>query len=245
MQTARIEILHVPWDEWYASFPWEQGQHVAVIAETGGGKSTLVRHLINKRDYSVVLGTKPKDKTYDRYLATGVKRITQWPPPKPFFPWDTPTIPEQYLLWPKMRKIEDVRKIGPLFKKALENIFFDGSWTVVLDDLYYLAMRLKLADIIAEINFQVRALGISQVACMQRPRWVPRATWGQSSHAFLQALSDPDDLSEMRGLYRMSTQELMYVTSKLAKYEWLYRNKADPFSLPVIIKPPDILQEVS
>jgi hypothetical protein len=101
-------------------------------------------------------------------------------------------------------------------------------------------MKLKLADIIAEIQFQIRALGVSEVNELQRPAWVPRATWGQSSHAFLQALSDQDDLMEMRGLFRMTTRELIEVTRSLAKYEWLYRNVADPFSKAMIIKPPNL-----
>ena len=238
-----LKVPHIEWDEWYEWFPWYQGQHIVLTAQTGGGKSVLVRHLINKRDYAVILASKKADATYDKYVDTGIKRIYKWPPPQPFFyPITHWPLPEHYLLWPKIKKVSDLdpKKLGATFRKCLEKLFIDGGWTVILADLYYLAMRLKLADIVAEIQFQIRALGVSEVSELQRPAWVPRATWGQSSHAFLQALSDQDDLMEMRGLFRMTTRELIEVTRSLAKYEWLYRNVADPFSKAMIIKPPNL-----
>jgi hypothetical protein len=242
------KIPRVNWDEWIKWFPWYQGQHVAIIAETGGGKSTLTYHLVQKRDYVCILCTKPADDTYDLYLDHGIKRIKSWPPPKPFGATRLGQMvgvrsgAERYLLWPNIKKVSDLdpKRLGPVFQKALESMFVDRNWTAVLADLYYLAIKLKLAWLIAAIQFQVRALGVSEVNEMQRPRWVPRETWGQSSHAFLQMLTDLDDLSEMRGLFRMTNRELIIATGALAPYEWLYRNKADPYSTPMIVKPPKI-----
>lgn len=190
-----------------------------------------------------MLASKPADDTYDKYLESGMKRIHHWPPPKPTLSWlvGYPKT-EYFLLWPKIKGIDDLeeKKLRPIFEKCLRGIFKDRNWCVVLADTYYLAIELKLAKMISTIQYQVRSVGVSEVCELQRPAWVPRSTWGQSSHSFLQMLSDLDDLAVVRGLYRMTTRELMAATYELAPYEWLYRNIADPFSKPMIIKPPPL-----
>jgi hypothetical protein len=237
-KALELKIPRVRWDEWYAWWPWKQGQHVVITAQTGGGKSNTVRLLMNKRKYGVVLASKKMDDTYDEYIKTGVKRIQKWPPPKPM--WNPPA-KEFYLLWPEIKAFKDIKKLEAIFRHCLEDLFIDGGWCVILADLFYLSMKLKLMDIITEIQFQIRALGVSELSELQRPRWVPRATWGQSSHTFLQSLSDLDDLAEIRGLYRMSTRELIAATNLLGPYEWLYRNVADPFSKPMILTKPPLI----
>lgn len=240
LDLAKIE--RIPWDEWFEHvFDWKQGQHVAILAETGGGKSTLVNHIFTKRSYGVILATKPRDETYDNYIKHHKwKRIKNWPPPKPILPWSAPPLPEHYLLWPKVERYGQLPKMTPIFRKCMESIFFDCNWALGLPDTFYLAVKMKLADIIAELQFQTRSLGVSEVNEMQRPAWIPRACWGQSTHNFLQALQDVEDLSTVRGLFRMSTKELEIVTSSLQPYEWLYHDKSKFGQLPMIIKPPPL-----
>jgi hypothetical protein len=249
----QLVIPKVQWDNWIKWFrgEWKPGQHLTVLAETGGGKSNLIQHLTAEKPWVATLVSKKEDDTYDRYLANGFKRIKKWPPGKPF--WGRPQPPGHYLLWPKIEEFSDINKLAPIFRNCLEDIFShpkrnpkdypDAGWVVDLADTYYLSMNLKLADIISELQFQVRALGVSEISELQRPRWVPRACWGQATHSFTQSLQDMEDLAEIRGLFKMTTRQLTIVTNRLEPYEWLYRNKANPHAGAMIISKPPLIGE--
>ena len=38
------EIERVPWNSFLKTFDWKQGEHVAAIAPTGAGKTTLFKN---------------------------------------------------------------------------------------------------------------------------------------------------------------------------------------------------------
>lgn len=192
-----------------------------------------MRSLLWERDWVVVLCTKKKDETYDRYLAEGYNRSAKWPPPPP--PRDQ--VSNHVLLWPHAKTLQDLESFGPVHRKALNSVFEDENWALGLDDLYYLCVRCKLKPEIEALNYQVRSVGVSLVSAMQRPSWVPRSCWDQSSHGFLGPISDLDDLRTIRGLFRASTKELEVWTRELRPYEWLYQSTRID-QPPLIVKPP-------
>ena len=226
----------IQWEDFTESvFDWQQGEHVVCIAPTGRGKSTLMRSLLWQRDWAVVLCSKKKDRTYDRYLAEGYTRSAKWPPPPP--PKDQ--LSQHVLLWPQAKTLADLDSFSPVFRRCLDDVFIDENWAVGLDDLYYLCVRCKLKQQIEALNYQTRSVGVSLVSGMQRPAWVPRSCWDQTSHAFVRSLSDLDDLRTIRGLSRANAKELEVWTRELRPYEWLYLPVAHGDSKPpVIVKPP-------
>lgn len=239
--TAKVPVAtvapeRVDWDDFLANhFNWSSGEHVVIIGPTGSGKSVLMRSLLWRRDWAVVLCSKKKDATYTDYLKEGYTRAVKWPPPLP----PRGQVSQHVLLWPKITTIADLDTLNPVFRKALNAVFVDEGWAVGLDDLYYLCQEAKLQKPIAALNQQVRSLGVSLVACMQRPAWVPRTTWDQASHAFIRTLADADDVRTIRGLSRVSARELEEYTRLLRRYEWLYLPVAHGDTQPpIIVKPP-------
>jgi hypothetical protein len=235
-----IPSLFVPdkvsWDEFRTNhLDWKQGEHVAAIGPTGSGKSVLLRALSWERDWCAWFVTKKKDKTFDEALAMGWVRSTKWPPPKP--PRDQRF--QRILLWPEYKRILDIYKAAPLFKQTLDYMFIDEGWSVILDDLFFLTVKLKLEQEITAINYQVRSMGLTLMSAMQRPKKVPLESWDQASHAFLGRIGNYDDLQQIRGLAQVDTKTLQGWLKLLAQHEWLYLPVANAFDrVPVIVKPP-------
>lgn len=203
-----------------------------MIGPTGSGKSTLIRALAWRRDWVGWLATKKKDATFDENLRQGYRRIKKWPPPK------TGEDREHWLLWPEYKRIDDIMNSRLVFKRMLDHVFVDEGWTVCLDDLFYLSTKLKLANEISAFNYQVRSMGVSLIAGMQRPKKVPLETWDQASHAFLSRIGNYDDLLTIRGLAQVDMPTLRVWVGSLQKHEWLYLPVANSFDTqPVIVKP--------
>ena len=223
----------VTWETFNHNLKWDQGEHVCVIGATGSGKSTLIRALTWRRDWVSWFGTKKKDETYNDNIFLGYKRILKWPPPR------SKQRQEYWMLWPQYKFIRDIYNSAPVFRKALEHIFIDESWTVVLDDLFFLSTKLKLASEISAINYQVRSMGVTLISGMQRPAKVPLETWDQSSHAFISRISNDDDLAKIRGLANVDNRTLRTWVGQLRKHEWLYLPVAKAIEVPsMIVIPP-------
>ena len=154
-----------------------QGEHRLFIGPTQSGKSLLARELVlHGRKFVVVMGTKPKDKTLDEYIEAGFIRIDHWPPiPKDFR--DQQPGMARFILWPKIKEIGDALKHRPLYKKALDAIYVDGNWTVVVDETLFFSDKaegLGLGATLAMMAYGGASNGISMMFLMQRPAGVPR-----------------------------------------------------------------------
>jgi hypothetical protein len=213
---------------------WEQGQHVACIAGTGRGKSVMCRFLAWQRSWVAWLSTKKKDDTYTDNISMGYERYKAWPIKKP--PRDQRF--QRAMVWPEYKSLLDVQRLGgPVFKKVLEDVYKDEGWCVVLDDLYFLSEKLKLREEITAINYQVRSLGVSMLAAMQRPKKIPLESWDQSSHLFVKRLNNYDDLLILRGAIGRDMKVVEHQMKQLGEWDWAYYPMAEPDKPPVIIRP--------
>lgn len=194
---------HVDWDTFAAQFrrSWEQGQHLLFAGPAGSGKTYAARQLAGWRSYVVVLGTKPKDREMDAYLADGFTRITSWPPPpKALRPDEEGRV--RLVLWPKMRTRADLRRHAAMFSQALDDMFADGGWTIVADEALWICDRngLDLGDHLAALAYAGRSGGITLMVIVQRPAGTPVNCWSNASWAFLWHLGNPDDIRKMASL---------------------------------------------
>jgi hypothetical protein len=162
-----------------------------ICAPTGVGKSVIAQEVASLRTGVVVIGTKRKDDSMDAYLRRGYKRIYNWPPPR----WGQE--PFRYVLWPKIKEIDDVEKARPTYARFLRNIFKIDNVTVVLDECQFLTEYLGLGRMINLLLHQGRSGKLSVISLSQRPVWIPAAVRSASSFAFLGRTTDRSDLSAL------------------------------------------------
>jgi hypothetical protein len=200
----------VEWMTWHRRFDrgWVQGEHLNIDGPTQSGKSLLARVLVTGEDgiggrrFVCVMGTKPKDRTLDEYVRLGFVRIDHWPPTKS----DLRKCPEGrawFILWPKIKTVKDLHRFTPLFQKALEDIYIDEGWTVVIDETLWFCSRnpgLNLGSLLGAMAFGVASLDISLVFLMQRPAGVPRILWQSCTWSLLFHLGVTSDVRELASL---------------------------------------------
>lgn len=152
-----------------APFPWMPGEHMAVIGDTGTGKTYLLaKAILPLRRYVVVFKTKA-DKDDDSKWK-GYKRIA------------------------RARDIRDERHerflLDPAYRSQaregydlLERVWRMGGWTVVIDEGWY-TEKLGLQPYIERLLTQGRSQDISVVFGQQRPVTTSRFVISQCSHLF-------------------------------------------------------------
>jgi hypothetical protein len=152
---------------------WKQGQHLALVGETGTGKSTLLARLLDVRQYTLVLKSKPDDVKYRMYRT--IHQAAQMDDLRS----------QRFVLKPsyKEQTIE--------FWRALHQVWLQGGWTVDLDELFYLD-RLGLRESIERLLTQGRSKHITVVTGMQRPVSVTRFALGESRHILSFSLEGRD-----------------------------------------------------
>lgn len=212
---------HTNWDSLLARLQrtWQQGEHISIVGPTGCGKTTLESRILDVRDSVVVFVTKIHDDTISKdFPGYKYKRIEKWPPPKA---WDS-----RVLLWPRAEgTIRDTyRKQREVFKDALDSIYRERNWCVVIDEQHYLCKQLGLDAENAMILQQGRSSGLSVVNSTQRPAWVPLVTYSSATHAMVWRTTHRDDLMKLSDLGGIDRRELASNLMALDKHSFIYVN---------------------
>lgn len=205
----------LPWDKFYDQFAWAQGEHVALVGPTGRGKTTLALSILPKRAWTVIVGTKPKDETLSGLRKFGYKRILEWPPPP---------MQRRVILWPKWKGDGDSSNQARVIVEAIDKVFHQHSWCVFMDDTQYLTDHLHIGRTLRMMWLQGRSINVSTVAATQRPVWVPREMWSQSTHLFIWGTQDVDDLRSLSGFGGMNAKTIRSWVANLGEHEVLYVN---------------------
>lgn len=201
---------------------WQQGQHVAAIGPTGCGKTRLVAELTKMRRYVVVLGSKLFDDTYsDHLMPQGFKRYADYA--------KVPSNINKVMLWPTIDEHTPLTQIydrqRAAFRSALDRIFYERGWTVVLDELHYLCKSLHLEPEAAMFHHQGRSSGLSMVSGFQRPAHVPMIVYSSASHVFIWKTTQLDiDAKRLMDFGGASRRELLENLSTLEPHEFIYMN---------------------
>lgn len=228
----------VPWCQvyWDLAHHWEIGQHVMVCAPTGIGKSVVAQEIASLRRNVVVIGTKREDDTMDGYKKLGYKRIYDWPPPPRMrggaYRW---------LLWPRIRDLEDVDKYKPLYTRFLRSVFRIPNVCVVLDECQFMTEYLGLGRLIGVLLHQGRSGRLTLVSLSQRPVWIPPAVRSSASFAFLGRTIDRSDgqaLADFGGVDRRDMMaRLRTLSPDRTAHQLLYvpaNNPEDPWPTVVV-----------
>lgn len=217
---ARVarEAPRLPWDVFIRDrFSWKQGEHVAVIGPTGQGKTTMLMHLLPIQPYVVVFATKPHDATMDRLISTGYLRLDSW---ETISPLRAP----RRVLWPSAANLDSDETQRIVFKDALDRIYRERGWCVVIDEGWIMINALGLKKEIKTYLMQGRSLSISLVFATQRPVDVPLEVYDQSTHLFFLRDNDERNLSRLSGISWRSSDMIRGLVANLEQYQALYIN---------------------
>lgn len=200
-------------DDWYQDLQsdWHQGEHVAIIGQTGTGKTTVAHRILDIRDYVCVLAIKREDDTLERfrtgeqYGRDSYRVIRSWPPDYPF---------RKVILWakPKSLKRDDLQKQALAVHHALNRMYLSGGWCIYLDEAGYLAGVLGLSSAIGILLNQGRSAHISVVATMTRPSSVvariPRESLTQVRHHLVFKYTDDREMKSCAEIVGLSLQSM-------------------------------------
>lgn len=219
--SALLETQNVPYVGWrefraYLNRIWEQGQHGFIIGTTGRGKSTLGRELIKlpRRKAIVILDAKGGSPSLS---LPGFTRIKSWPPDVHHG--------QRIRLAPPMNHPDDIPEMREQFLKCLNDIMGVGLWTVYIDELRPVVepAELNLKAPVERALILGRERKATMITGTQAPRWVPRASYDQSTHIFMFKILDKASqqrLSEIGG----DTETIKRIVPKLGAHEFLYVN---------------------
>jgi ABC-type dipeptide/oligopeptide/nickel transport system ATPase component len=187
---------------------WKQGQHISLVGPTGSGKTVAARDLVALRDYLVVIATKAKDASLNRYKLV---RRSDWPPN-----WDE----EKILLWVKPKQLGDFSRQTAIIYYTLNDIYRTGGWTAYFDDVFYITNTLGLKRPMQMMYTQARSNNISLIGSLQRPRNVPVEVINQSTFLLLFKVRDRLDIERVAEEMSVDRQELFRALSQLQDYEF-------------------------
>lgn len=211
-------VALLPWESFVERFRWRQGEHVALIGPTGSGKTNAAFWLLPMRQYVVILGTKPKDISLEKFgKRHGYKRIKEWGKLSPKR-WP------RRILWPEARSVDAAAKQAAAFSAAMSRIYVEGGWTLYVDELWFFCHVLKLTHLIKVYLQQARSLQISLVVSSQRPAWIPVEVFDQSTHLFFYRDNDERNLSRMSGIGWLSANQIKLAIASLPEFHVLYVN---------------------
>lgn len=170
-QTVRVSL----------PFPWDQGQHLAIIGDTGTGKTYLAARILQTQPFVLSLKSKADNTRIPGRIIRSADDLTD-------------IRNDRFTLYP------NYERQGQQFVAALERVWKEGGWTVYLDELFYLD-RLKITHWIDRLYTQGRSKGITVASGMQRPVGVTRFAISQATHiiAFRQEGRDVKTLREIGG----------------------------------------------
>lgn len=188
-------------------FAWRPGEHVAVIGDTGTGKTFLIaRGLLPMRTYVVVLKLKSDD--HEETKWRGFHRIRK------ARGMDNERY-DRFLLDPVYREqaVEGWR--------MAERVWHQKGWTVVFDE-EWLAEKIGLTEQIERLLTQTRSMFVSVVCGFQRPVGNTRFAISQATHVFCFRVEGRD----AKTVAEATTPRILPVLESLQGREFAYYNRA-------------------
>jgi hypothetical protein len=183
---------------------WKVGEHIAAVGDTGTGKTYLVSRLVELRKHVVIIRTKPDDIKFKGFkTARKASAMDSM--------YDT-----RILLTPE-HSYQMREAYG-----ALERAWEQGSWTIVVDELWYIEKMLKLGPLVERLLTQGRSKKISVVVGMQRPAQISRFAISQCTHLFTFRVEGRD----LQIIKESTTPRIVDPIANLQGHHFVYYNRA-------------------
>lgn len=226
-------VMRLSRDEFLADYwTYNTGEHVTILAPTGGGKTHLGYQLLSKtmtkERPALILVMKPRDATVRRFgEQLKLRTVRGWPPPQTGR-WIHGK-PRGWIVWPSHTfdpEVDDARQ-SVIFRRAILDSYKHGDRIVFADETYSLENELGLSKPLRTVWSKGRSMGCGLWAASQRPVYIDKLAY-QAHHMFIG--NDPDDdarrrLSEIGAA--VDKQLVRRTVASLAKQEFVYVNRDD------------------
>ncbi|MFV6033156.1 hypothetical protein [Streptomyces sp. NPDC056264] len=224
----RDEFLEEVWD-------YSPGEHVTILAPSGGGKTWLGYQLLGETATeevpAVVLVMKPRDDTVTKFSRQHrFRTVRRWPPPVVKSTLQGKT--RGWVLWPKhtFDPATDDAVQKAVFGRCILDCYKRGDRIVFGDETYSLENELPgggLSREIRTVHTKGRSMRCGMWVASQRAAFISKWAY-QAHHLFLG--HDPDDdaqqrLSEIGAA--VDKRLVRHVVASLRQHEFLYINRDD------------------
>jgi hypothetical protein len=216
MQNTDIPTL--PFATFMAFFRgrWERGEHVILVAPTGGGKTTTASKILPIRSRVVVFATKVKDKTLTQQFPK-FDVVRRWPPR---------SYQDRVLYWPSHTKdmAGSLSKQRKDFSSVLNKIFLEHRrpWAVYFDETAYMCEMLRLDLPIKMFLHQGRSAGITVINATQRPAFIPVVAYSSATYAFIWQTTEEKDRKRLSELGRIDKRKMFMAMDHLDQHSFLF-----------------------
>jgi len=201
--SSSVSTYHVD-DTAQLPITWQVGEHIAVVGDTGTGKTYLVSKLAQLRQYVIIFRTKPDDIKFEGFRkARTVAAMDDL--------YET-----RILLEPKHN--QQMRQGYELLKRVWDQ----GGWTIVIDEEWYVEARLHLTEWVETLLTQGRSKKISVIVGMQRPSRISRFAISQCTHLFTFRVEGRD----LQTIKEATTPRIVEPIAALSGHDFVYYNRA-------------------
>lgn len=236
MPSRPAEVESLTWREFLAHQRdhWAPGEHWALVAPTGEGKTTFTGGLVQTRRYVLALDGKGGDKTLGKL---GWERIVRWPPTRQDRQDMAEGEPWRRIVGSDKRDRASRMHRRELHRNILAAAMEEGGWTILAPDLAALTARQfgDAWDEVVELLILARDAGTSVVTDFQRPAGVPREAGEMATYLGIGYTRDRDTVTRLAEMMGRSAAEMRGAVDSLADldYGWLVvsRRPRDPLLL--------------
>lgn len=208
--TLEPDTTAAPDDAAQLPVKWEVGQHIAVIGDTGSGKTFLTSKLTEMRQYVVVFRTKSDDIKFPGFRkARTVKALDDL--------YDT-----RILLEPEPS--HQMRQGYELLRR----VYDQGGWTIVIDEEWFVEARLHLTEYVETLLTQGRSKKISVIVGTQRPARISRFVISQCTHLFSFVVEGRD----LQTIKEATTPRIVEPIASLTGHDFVYYNRKKRLVMP-------------
>jgi hypothetical protein len=237
---------------------YDPGQHVLIVAPTGGGKSHLAWQLLgesirqNPNLLPVVYMPKPQDPTTVANAARlGLKETPTWPPKRRGIFEDDPM---GYVLWPKHPHGPGVdttarrEVVGAQLRKGFEAQYWRGDSISFVDDAHSSASMMGLNPMIEEMVTNGRSGGAGVWMATQKPSGslvsggLTTFAYSNAHHLFFGKDYEDRNLKRIGEIGGVDSKQFESWVRGLRTWringntvtEWLYFDKSGPYYARVL-----------
>jgi hypothetical protein len=204
----------------------EYAPHHSILGQNGAGKSHLIVHGLLPlciHDNVCIFDSKGDDPVLARAGAKPVRTI----PSRLRRTLDNDRAKDG---WYRMVIYEDSNRAQDQVGSALERIYAEGNWIVVLDETRALSdprsPGLGLQPLLDRMWLRGRSRHIGVIAATQAPRWVPTSFYDQCQFVWSSRIRDERAHQRIMEIGSMTRAHIPHIAN-IRKRRWLYMDDED------------------